>query len=274
MKRKVECILRYVVLSVIALFFIFPIVWISVTSLKLPVDANSFFRFSTKPRFENYIDAWNTGGFSTSFLNTLLISIGTVLISLSAGFLMAYSLVRTGVGGRVKTFFRSGVNSMRIIPEMVFLIPLFVLYQKTGLYDTKAGLIFAFQVLTLPYTILLLCNFIADLPEDLEWAARLDGGTEFQVLTKVVMPLTLPGIVTSGILSFITVWTSLMYPLALGYSNAQTIAVSISNFKRYGSFNWPVMAAASLIVTVPQIILFSFCNKYLIAGYTMGAVKE
>lgn len=264
----------YIILVIIALFFIFPVIWLLVTSVKLPVDAKSFFRFSAPLQLENYVDAWYAGGFRDSFINTFLISVGTVAVSLSSGFLMAYALVRSPISGRIKSFLRTGINSMRIIPEMVFLIPLFILYQRTGLYDTKLGMIFAFQVLTLPYSILLLCNFIGDIPMDLEQAARLDGCTEHQVILKIVLPLTLPGIMTSGILSFITVWTSLMFPLALGYSNAQTIAVSISSFKGYGSFNWPVMAAASMIVTVPQIILFSFCNKYLISGYTMGAVKE
>lgn len=272
--KKIGPILRYAALVLIALFFIFPVIWMLVTSLKLPVDAKDFFRFSAAPQFSNYVDAWQTGGFGKSFVNTLLISIGTVLLSLFAGFLAAYALMRSPISDRVKGFFNKGVNSMRIIPEMVFLIPLFVLYQQAHLYDTRLGMILAFQVLTLPYCILLLCNFIRELPVDLEWAARLDGCSEARVLTRVVLPLALPGIVTSGILAFITVWTSLMFPLALAYSKAQTIAVSISAFKGYGAFNWPVMAAASMIVTVPQIILFSLCNKYLINGYTMGAVKE
>lgn len=272
--KKRSGFFAYIILIFIALFFIFPVIWLLVTSVKLPVDAKSFFRFSAPLQFHNYMDAWNAGGFQASFRNTLVISLGTVMISLFSGFLMAYSIVRSPVDSRIKSFFMGGINSMRIIPEMVFLIPLFILYQKIGLYDTKIGMIFAFQALTLPYTILLLCNFIRDLPVDLEWAARLDGCSERQVITQIVLPLVLPGIMTSGILSFITVWTSLMFPLALGYSNAQTIAVSISSFKGYGSFNWPVMAAASLIVTIPQIILFSFCNKYLVSGYTMGAVKE
>ena len=274
MKKNRGLIVAYVLLSIISLFFIFPVIWILVTSVKLPVDAKNFFQFSTHLQFKNYIDAWNSGGFSESFMNTLVISIGTVALSLFAGFLMAYAIIRSPIGWRVKRLFQNGINSMRIIPEMVFLIPLFVLYQQFKLYDTKLGLILAFQVLTLPYCILLLCNFIGDLPPDLEWAARLDGCSERQVLTKIVLPLIMPGFVTSGILAFITVWTSLMFPLALAYSNAQTIAVLISSFKGYGSFNWPVMAAASLIVTIPQIILFSFCNKYLISGYTLGAVKE
>lgn len=272
--KKCKNVIRYLLLIVLSLFFIFPVVWIFVTSLKKPVDATNFLRFTTAPQFENYKKAWTTAGFGVSYLNTVWIALGSVLLSLAAGFPMAYALVRAPIGSRLKKMYTTSINSMRIIPEMVFLIPLFVLYQKTGLYDTRIGLILAFQILTLPYCILLLCNFVREVPEDLEGAARLDGCSEGQILTKVVLPLTMPGIVTSGILAFITIWTSLMFPLALSYSKAETVAVSISSFKGYGSFNWPVMAAAALMVTIPQIILFGFCNKYLISGYTMGSVKE
>jgi len=273
MKTKSK-IARYVILIIIAVLFAFPVIWIFVTSFKLPVDATHFFSFSSAPQFDNYLDAWNKSGFKGAFFNTLIISVFTVLISLVAGFLMAYAIKRSPISKKFKNALFSGVYSMRIIPEMVFLIPLFILYQRTSLYDTKIGLILAFQVLTLPYCIMLLCNFIGDLPEDLEWASRLDGCSEGQMMVNVVLPLCMPGIVTSGILAFITVWTSLMFPLALAYSDAATVAVTISTFKGYGSFNWPVMAAAAMIVTIPQIILFALCNKYLITGYTMGAVKE
>jgi len=272
--KRIVSLLKYLLLVLISIFFIFPVIWMAVTSIKSPVDAANFLQFSGQVKLSNYIDAWNSAGFGVSFLNTFVVAIGTVLLSTFAGFLTAYSLTRSLMKDSNKSRFIRWINSMRIIPEMVFLIPLFVLYQTSGLFDTKIGLILAFQILTLPYCILLLCNFISEVPEDLEWAGRLDGCSEIKVLTKIVLPLSLPGIVTSGILSFITVWTSLIFPLTLTYSNAQTVAVSISRFKGYGSFNWPVMAAAAVIVTIPQIILFAFGNKYLISGYTLGAIKE
>ncbi|MBQ6369443.1 MAG: carbohydrate ABC transporter permease [Parasporobacterium sp.] len=274
MKKKRRNLIRYLLISVISLLFAFPVIWVFITSFKKPIDATSFFRFTIPPKFDNYLDAWLNSGFSKAFLNTMVISVVTVAISLFAGFLFAYAIMRSPISSKVRKFFFNGVYSMRIIPEMVFLIPLFILYQETKMYDTILGLIFAFQVLTLPYCIMLLCNFIRDIPPDLEWAARLDGCSEGQVMSRVVLPLCMPGIVTSGILAFIAVWTALMFPLALAYSKATTVAVTISIFKGYGSFNWPVMAAASMIITVPQILLFAFCNKYLISGYTMGAVKE
>jgi ABC-type glycerol-3-phosphate transport system permease component len=270
--QRFQAFLRYFLLILLSVLFLFPVIWMMLTAVKTPVAAASIQSFPTDPQWGNFVKAWNTAGFGKAFTNTVVIGLGTVLLSLVAGLPMAYSICRYPVKG--KSVISSGIVAMRILPEMVFLIPLFVLFQKTGLYDTQIGMILAFQILTLPYTIWLLRSFILGIPEELEQAARIDGCSEVQVLTRVTLPLVLPGVVTSGILAFITVWTSLMFPLALAYSKSQTVAVAISSFKGYGAFNWPIMAAAALIVTMPQIVLFSMINKYLVSGYTMGAVKE
>ena len=264
-------VFRYVALCIIAFIFIFPILWITITSLKNPIDATSFLIWSFKPVWSNYADAWRTGGFQESFYNTLLISVGTVILSACAGLLMAYSIVRSPVYG--KQLLNGGLLTLRILPEMVFLLPLYVLYRRTGLFDTKIGMILAFQILTLPYSVWLLKSFILDVPEELENAARIDGCSEWMLLWRITFPIIIPGIAASVVLTFITVWTSLLFPLALSFSKAQTVSVSISSFKGFGAFNWPIMAAAALIVTVPQIILFAFINRYLISGLTAGAVK-
>jgi ABC-type glycerol-3-phosphate transport system permease component len=264
--------LIYIGLCLLSLVFVFPILWMAVTALKQPVDASEFWVWTTAPQWQNFADAWNTAGFSDAFLNTFEIGIGTVLVSLLAGLPMAYSLVRYTLRG--KEVYSSSIILLRILPEMVFLLPLYVIYRKTGLFDTKLGMVLAFQILTLPYAVWLLRSFVAGVPEELENAARIDGCSEFELLWRITFPLILPGVVTVSILTFITVWTSLMFPLTLAYSKAQTVAVAISSFKGYGTFNWPIMAAAALCVTVPQIFMFSFINKYLVAGYTMGAVKE
>lgn len=270
--RKIQSLLRYLILSIISLFFLSPVIWMVVTSLKTPVNASDIWVLPSQPQWQNYIEAWNKAGFSSAFLNTTLIGFGTVLLSIAAGLPMAYSITRYPVFGQ--NIFSNSILILRILPEMVFLLPLFVIYRKTGLFDTHIGMILAFQILTLPYSVWLLRSFIVGISEELENAARIDGCSEIQVLLRIIFPLILPGVVTVSILTFITVWTSLMFPLSLAYSKAQTVAVAMSSFKGYGAFNWPVMAAAAIIVTVPQILMFSMINKYLISGYTMGAVKE
>lgn len=272
MKKTTRKIITYLLLAVLSIIFIFPILWMVMTSLKTPIQAANFLSLPTIPQWKNYLDAWKTAGFGEAFINTFEIGIGTVLLSTIAGLPMAYSLVRYTVRGSTLT--SNSMLVLRVIPETVFLLPLYVLFRKTGLFDTKLGMILAFQIITLPYSVYLLKSFIMGVPEEIENAARIDGCSEFEVPWRITLPLIMPGVLTSAILSFIAVWTSLLFPLTLAYSKAQTVSVAISGFKGYGTFNWPVMAAAAICVTVPQIIMFSLINKYLVAGYTMGAVKE
>jgi multiple sugar transport system permease protein len=244
----------------------------AMTALKTPIQATNFLSLPTQPQWHNFADVWKTSGFGNAFLNTFEIGLGTVLISLLVGIPMAYSVVRYPV--RVTNFAGNSMLFMRIIPETVFLLPLYVIFRKTGLFDTKIGMILAFQIITLPYTIWLLRSFIMGVPDEIENAARIDGCAEIEILWRITLPLILPGVLTSSIMAFISVWTSLLFPLTLAYSKAETVSVAISAFKGYGTFNWPVMAAAAVCITIPQILMFSLINKYLVAGYTMGAVKE
>jgi len=271
-KNKLYKINTYILLIIISFLFLFPVLWLFLTSLKEPINVSKGFEaFESGIKWDNYQSAWNTSKFDISFYNTLIVGFGTVIISILVGTPMAYSLARYSLRG--KQFLSGFLIFVRMLPEILFLLPLYSIYRTTGLFDTKIGLILAFQILTLPYTVWLQRSFILNVPNDLEEAARIDGCSDFQVLRKITLPLIAPGVVATSILSFIAVWTSLLFPLTLAYSNAQTVSISIANFKGYGSFNWPVMAAACVIATVPQIILFSFINKYLVSGLTMGAVK-
>jgi len=271
-KKEISKITPYLVLTIISFLFLLPILWLFLTSLKQPVDiSKGLFIFESGVKWDNYAMAWNTSKFNISFFNTLLVGIGTVIISIVFGTPMAYSLARYSLKGNQ---FLSGLLLLvRMLPELLFLLPLYTIYRQTGLFDTRIGLILSFQILTLPYSVWLQRSFILSVPRDIEEAAKIDGCSDFQILRKIVLPLIAPGTVATSILSFITVWTSLLFPLTLAYSEAQTVSISIANFKGYGSFNWPVMAAACIIVTVPQIIVLIFINKYMVSGLTMGAVK-
>lgn len=256
---------------ILAIFFLAPVVWVGITSLKNPVDATELSLRPFKPVFSNYMAAWRNGGFNVSFINTVVVGLGTVAISTLAGLPMAYSLARYPVP--LKGFLGRSLLVLRILPEMVFLLPLYGIYRRTGLFDTRIGLMLAFQIITLPYSVWLLHSFVNEVPAELEEAARVDGCPESAILSKIVFPIIAPGVAASAVLSFVAVWTSLLFPLALSYSRAQTVSVAIANFKGYGTFNWPIMAAASVIATVPQFIFFGLVNKHLVAGLTAGAVK-
>jgi len=261
----------YIAILTIVLLFIAPIVWLFLTSLKTPLEATNFSFNFFKPKWVNYINVWLNRGFNNSFLNTIIIGMFTVLLSIFSGLLLAYAITRYPIRG--KGMLSGTFITLRLLPEMVFLLPLYSLYRQIGLFDTKIGLTIAFQILTLPYSVLLLQSFILGVPKDMEDAGRIDGCSEWALLWKVVVPVIMPGIVACAILSFITVWTNLLFPLVLSYSKAETISIAISNFKGYGTFNWPLMATAAVLATVPQIIFFSLVNQHLVSGLTAGSVK-
>jgi ABC-type glycerol-3-phosphate transport system permease component len=273
MKRKrIGKIATYLALSILSLLFSFPVFWILFTSLKRPIDASVLPPiWIFKPQWSNYIEAWNNQGFARAFFNTVFIGLGTVVVSTIAGLPLGYSLGRSPIRG--KGIIGTSILVLRMLPEMIFLLPLYAIYRRIGLFDTWTGMILAFQILTLPFAVWLLRGFILQVPAEIEDAARVDGCAEWQLLWHVTLPLIVPGIVASAMFTFITVWGALLFPLALGYSRAETISVAIANFRGYANFKWPLMAAGSVIATIPQILFFGFIQRYLVAGLTMGSVK-
>jgi multiple sugar transport system permease protein len=125
----------------------------------------------------------------------------------------------------------------------------------------------------MPYSAWLIRQFVSEVPVELDEAALLDGASKWQVLWFVIVPTIRPGIVAAAVLSFIGVWTNLLLPLALTYNETPMVATTIANFKGYGTFDWPVMAAAAIVSLVPQFLFFLFAQKYIVKGLTLGAVK-
>lgn len=271
-QKHMKLIMIYLLLTLISLLFLLPVVWTFLTSLKMHIDAVALPPvWNFKPRWQNYLDAWNTKDFARSFINTVVVGIGTVIVNLVLGIPAAYSLARYRIEaiGKLEIWFLL----VRMLPEMLFIIPLYILYRKFGLYDTNIGLILAFQIFNLPYSIWLLRQFIAEVPEEIEEAGRIDGCSEIQVLLRLTLPLIAPGVVATSILGFIVVWTNLLFPLSLTYSNAKLVSIGIAGFKGYGSLNLPLMAAASIIAILPQMVFFIVIQKYIVKGLTLGAVK-
>jgi len=265
-------IVPYLLLLCIAAFFLAPVLWVLWTSLKTQLDATAIPPVWTfAPQWQHYVDIWSVGSFAPDFLNTVIIGLLTIALTLALGIPFAYALARLRLPGQ--TVAGTWLIVVRMLPEMVFLIPLYTLYRTTGLYDTDAGLIIAFQIYTLPYTTWFLMGFIRTVPSEIDEAARIDGCGTIGLLTRVIVPLIAPGIVAAAVLSFITVWTNLLFPLTLAYSNANTVSLAIANFQGYANFDWSLMAAATIVSTAPQIVFFILVQRYIIHGLTLGAVK-
>jgi len=209
--------------------------------------------------------------FPLFFLNSMIISFGAVALSVVAGIPAAYALARFSFP------FKNGLAfvlmSFRFVPFIAFVIPLYLLYQRLGLYNTHAGLIFAYQLITLPFTIWMLRSFFMEIPTEIQEAAKIDGCSWFGVLTRVILPLSLPGVAVTVILGFMFCWNAFNYPLMLAGRQTFPVTVGAIQFISYEQVLWGQMAAATIVAALPQLVLSLMVQKYIVRGLTMGAVK-
>jgi ABC-type glycerol-3-phosphate transport system permease component len=259
-------------LSAIAAVFLAPVAWIALTALKTQREALAappVWAFA--PQWRNFVTAWNSNDFGEAFLVTTSVSLLSVLLTLLLALPAGYVLARYRRGWL--SALEVAMLVIRMLPEILFMLPLYAIYQWTALFDTQLGIVLAFQIFNLPLAVWLVRQFVGEVPVDLDEAALIDGASMRQVLWLVIVPTIRPGLVAAGVLSFIGVWTNLLLPLALTYSRTPMVATTIANFKGYGSFDWPVMAAAAVVSLAPQLLFFLFAQRHIIKGLTLGAIK-
>ncbi len=270
--KLIFALIIYILCILLSIIFLLPVIWTFLTSLKTPKDAFVLPpKWIFSPLWKNYLKAWLSRDFANSFLNTIIVGLGSVFLTIILALPMAYSLARYKFKGA--SLLNIGFLMTRMLPEMLFIIPLFVIYRRLNLYDTHFGLILGFQIFNLPLGVWLLRGFILQVPIEIEESALVDGCNELGALRRITIPLLVPGIAAVSILSFIAVWVNLLFPLCLTYTQAKTVSIAIADFKGYGAFNWPLMAAGCIIATFPQMFFFVLIQKYIVGGLTLGAVK-
>jgi len=281
-QRYVQNVAITVATVLLLVWTVFPFVWILLTSLKSPGDILSVPpTFTFVPTLDNYaalVMGEQRGQYSSTrpdfplfFLNSMIISFGAVALSVAAGIPAAYALARF-------TFpFKNAIGfvlmSFRFVPFIAFVIPLYLLYQRLGLYNTHTGLIFAYQIITLPFTVWMLRSFFMEIPLEIQEAAQIDGCSWLGVLVRVILPLSLPGIAVTVILGFMFSWNAFNYPLMLAGRQTFPVTVGAIQFISYEQVLWGQMAAATIVAALPQLVLSLMVQKYIVRGLTMGAVK-
>lgn len=268
-------------LIVYFLFALFPIVWMVLVSLK---STNELFttQFIFTPTLENYQailfgDARAAAGviarqeFPRNFMNSFIVSSGAVVVSLLVGVPAAYALARYNFKGKENLAFT--FLSFRFAPELVVIIPLSLIYRQLGLYDTYFGIIWVYQLVTLPLLIWVLRSYFEDISPDIEQAAMIDGYPWYRIFLQVLLPLVRPGLAAAALLAFVFAWNNFIFPLVLGASNVQTVTVSALGYISSAQAFFNRMAAAAVISSLPQIILALSIQRYLIRGLSFGAVK-
>lgn len=252
---------------------IFPIIWLIYSSLKTEREFSlSIASLPKHPTFENYINAIKTAKMHIYFLNSLYITIISVLIIVLFSFIVGYFFARYQFRGRafLYTMFLSGM----LIPIHALLVPLFIQFKVIGLLDTRITLIFPYVGLGLPMAIFLMENFIHDIPHEIEEAAYIDGASLNRTLFEVILPVCKPIIATVVILSALSTWNEFSFALVLIKSDyLKTLPVGLTNFSSQYTIKYTQLMAALTIAILPVIIVYLIFNKRIMEGLIAGAVK-
>ena len=268
---------KHLITAYIVSFFaiavtILPITWLFLLSIKSKGET-----FTKPPKWlfnptaQNYIDLWDDDLFKDTFVNSFFITLISITLSIIISIFAAYALKRYQI--RFRTAFMQWLLLAYMLPEFLFVLPMFAIYQTIGIYDTYIGMALIYQVHVLPFSIWMLRSFLEEIPKEIDDAAYLDGCNPFQAIYKIYLPLIIPGIVATAILNGIWVWNELAIALGLTFFDAQPITVGVASFRGYASINWGGMTGSAIVSMIPMILFVTFAQKHIVKGLTLGSVK-
>ena len=272
-----------VLLLVCFAFLLFPVFWVTTMAFKSHDDILTWPpKFIFKPTLENFqnittaVRTARVGAVSTDFLkgfsNSLIVSSAALLLSLLTGIPAAYALGRFRFKGRDDIAFT--FLSFRFAPELLVIIPIYLIFQQIGLYDTYIGLIWVYQLITMPMVIWILMSYFEDVSVELEQASRVDGFSLFHTFRRIILPLAKPGIAAASLLAFIYAWNNFIFALILGSAKVQPVTVSALKFITAEKLRYGDIAAACLLAAIPILVLAIYAQRYMVRGLSLGAVKK
>jgi len=264
----------YLLVILIILYAVVPFFYAIGTSFKRGAELFDPSLFPLSFSFGNYVSVFQEQPFHKNLFNSIAVSLAVVVLSLFLGVTAAYSLARVRFRGR--TLLLLTILAVSMFPQVAVLSGMFQLIRGAGLYNRLPGLMFAYMIFTLPFTVWVLTTFMRDLPTELEEAAIMDGASAWQTITKVFLPLMWPALVTTGLLAFIAAWNEFLFALTFTSSNAtRTVPVAIALLSGGSQYEipWGNIMAASVIVTVPLVVLVLIFQRKIISGLTAGGVK-
>ncbi len=273
-KRRTERLLWGAGSAVVVSYALVPVAWIVSLSLKRSADLGDHRFLPGTVSLEHYAAVFRDPQFSAALWNSIGIAGISTLAAVALAMFAAYAIVRLQFPGR--GLILAAALSIAVFPPVSLIGPLFNMWRTLGLYDTWAGLILPYMTFTLPLAIWTLSAFFREIPWELEQAARIDGATPLQTFVYVIAPLAAPGVFTAAILVFMFAWNDFLFAVSLTSTNhARTVPAAIAFFTGSSRFQQPTgsIAAASVVVTVPVILLVLLFQRRIVAGLTSGAVK-
>nr|WP_297351021.1 carbohydrate ABC transporter permease [uncultured Caldimonas sp.] len=264
----------YVASAALVFFSVFPFLYAISSSLKGRTGLFSPEMIPERPTLENYIAVFSEQPFAHNLLNSVIVAGGVVLLSLGVSLMAAWALGRVQFRGRGVLLMT--ILSASMFPQVAVLSGMFELVRWAGLYDHLGALLFADLLLTLPFTVWVLVTFMKQLPKELEEAATMDGVGVFTLIFKIFMPLLWPAMAATGLLAFIAAWNEFLFALTFTLSTEQrTVPVAIALISGPSGYElpWGSIMAASVIVTMPLVLLVLYFQRLIVSGLTAGAVK-
>ena len=261
---------KYVLIYSVLLVTVFPFFWMVLASFKNNVDIIDATRgmFDFSPTMKNYVTVFNRYNFLRPTLNSFFVGAMSTGIGLIIGLPAAYAIARWRM-------YKTGLMILvvRMIPGITFLVPWYMLFMRMNITNTFTALIMSHLLVALPFIIWIMVPFFGNMPRSLEEASWVDGSAQWRTFFTMVIRISLPGILTASLLSFIFSWNNFMFSLTLSGARTTTLPIAIYGFVGYAAVDWGGLMAASVFITLPIILLSLFMQKYIISGLTAGAVK-
>lgn len=257
----------------VGLLIFFPVLWTILTSFKTEVSA-----VASPPEFlsadwtlENYAEVWSRSDYPRFFWNSVIISVGSTLLGLAIAIPAAWSMAF--VPGKKTKDLLMWMLSTKMMPAAAVLIPIYLLFQWTGLFDTRTGLILALMLMNLPIIIWMLYTYFKEIPAEILEAARMDGANLRNEILYVLTPMALPGIASTMLLNIILAWNEAFWTIILTTVDAAPLSAFIASFSAPQGLFYAKLSAASTMAIAPILIIGWFSQKQLVRGLTFGAVK-
>lgn len=264
--------LKYLIVCIVLGFFLFPIIWNISNSFKVNVN---IFKWPPqlvfKPQFDAYLKIAGKHNFFRYFMNSVVMAISTTILTSFVGAMAAYGFTIFDFRGRKQLMTAS--ISLKMVPAITLILPLFLILQQMHLVDTHIGLIIAYVAFNLPFSIWLTCGYFRDIPMEMIQAAQIDGASHFRILMTIVLPLAAPGLSAMASLVFFAAWNDYLMASTITRAATRTLPIIISSYISEQEMIWNELAAVATVISIPSILVTVFFQKYLVQGLTYGAVK-
>jgi len=276
-KKKLMTGVKGLVSAVILLITLFPIYWLVAMSIRPTEEMTG--RISIIPKsltLEHFVKLFVEKGFDTAIVNSLQTTAISLVVSLVIGLCAAYIIARSRFRLRIKRPLTYWILLVRVLPPVAFTIPLYTMFSKLGILNTKIPATMACVLINVPLIVWFMISFFQDLPEDIEESAQIDGATEWQLFRKIVLPLVAPGIAAIAMLSFMYAWNEYTYSIIFVQSPSNyTVPLALAVLNTEDNLtNFGLVAAGGVISVIPITLFVIFAQNYLISGLASGAVKE